>query len=114
MRTTPFLRLGLILFGLLIFAVTSFSQSEPTAAAATPTPTTQVAYTGKLMGYFRMPDAQERANVGPCSNYANAGNTAANNFVSRRSTPEFQNAILVGTGDNFAPRLEARVFADVK
>lgn len=68
---------------------------------------TQVIYTGKLMGYFRTPDVQPRNNNQGCS-ASNKSSAAADSFKRIRDLNP--NAVLVGSGDNFAPELEARVF----
>lgn len=70
----------------------------------------EVLYTGRLMGYFRVPDLQLKADQPDCKNITNArapSASAMHFFEQRKRRP---NAILVGTGDNFAPALEARTF----
>lgn len=85
------------LLSLCFFAATTVSLAQST---------TQVIYTGKLMGYFRSPSHQNRDATRGCS--ASDDSAAASQFEAlRASSPK---AILVGTGDNFAPELEARLF----
>jgi hypothetical protein len=70
---------------------------------------TKIIYTGKLMGYFRSPSNQNGDASRGCS--TSKDSAAAIKFEAlRASSPT---AILVGTGDNFAPQLEARVFEKV-
>jgi len=106
------IRAGWISLCLLTFATVSFSQPAPSAAPS-PTPV-QIAYTGRLLGYFRVPDAQSRTVIQPCREFGKDDSEAATKFLTKRRSEDFQDAILVGTGDNFAPRLEARVFKDAE
>ena len=85
--------------------------------AQQPTPTPPpIIYTGKLMGYFRSPSLQASGLKGcPSLPTAKAGATVdtkpsnAAAVVFRSTLPD--GAILVGTGDNFSPQLEARTFS---
>src|SRR5213596_1580571 len=72
--------------------------------------TTQVIYTGKLMGYFRTPSDQPGNNTRGCS-ASDKKSLAATSFEKLRA--QNLKALLVGAGDNFAPQLEARVFNEV-
>ena len=67
---------------------------------------TEIIYTGRLMGYFRSPAKQSRTQPG-CKAETRSS-TAALEFEQLRNKKP--NAVLVGTGDNFAPELEARMF----
>ena len=119
-----------IVFLVLFFSTSSFPQEVRTATSQvakeescpspsptptpspSPTPTpTQILYTGRLLGYFRVPSLQSgdklKYPVCPATS-SETDSDAATIFLKRRS--EHPNAILVGTGDNFAPQLEARVF----
>lgn len=109
-----------LLPSVLFFSTVSYSQSTATPTATqTPASTpTQIMYTGKLLGYFRMPAGQTRAMV-RCVEAKAASDTtleylpefesrAATKFLKQRRIDK--DAILVGTGDNFAPQLEAREF----
>lgn len=73
-------------------------------------------YTGKLMGYFRIPDWQSPSPDRQCANSKDESK-AARDFASLVATkpgdqPQdtWAGAILVGTGDNFSPEIEAREF----
>nr|HEV7954113.1 5'-nucleotidase C-terminal domain-containing protein [Candidatus Acidoferrales bacterium] len=76
-------------------------------------------YTGKTFGYFRIPDWQGPSAVGDgCKDPARQRDKsdAAAEFEELLKT-QFQidktkGAILVGTGDNFAPEIEARDFCE--
>lgn len=105
---------------LMILCVVGFAQAQTqstnetqsqaqSAETVTPTPQdVEIMYTGKLLGYFRVPSLQPRGLIGCPSANATNDSSAANMFINFRKAKE--NAILVGTGDNFAPQLEARVF----
>ena len=100
------IRLSCIVYILLI-PVASFSQN------ITPTPppdpnTTEVIYTGRLFGYFRVPSLQPDK-MRTCPATSDNDSEAAKSFKTfRKGRP---NSVLLGTGDNFAPQLEARVFS---
>lgn len=97
---------------LFISATTSFSQAPPsTAPAADATSNTKIIYTGKLLGYFRVPNKQSITEVKGCPQSSNGDpSKEARDFLQLRRGKKYLHAILVGTGDNFAPQLEARVF----
>src|SRR5215212_4165153 len=105
------LRTGWISLCLLISATTSFSQDQLSAAPASDVnSSTQVIYTGKLLGYFRVPDRQSVYAVKGCSAASDdKPSQEAIGFLKLRRE-HYEKAILVGTGDNFAPQFEARVF----
>jgi hypothetical protein len=73
---------------------------------------TEIIYTGKLMGYFRSPAKQSWQQAPGCKALSTESSTAAIEFQNLRN--EKRNAVLVGTGDNFAPELEARMFMSAK
>jgi hypothetical protein len=82
--------------------------ASPPGAAPSPGQSLQVLYTGKLYGYFRVPELQPADSTEGClTDPATGGSPAAQRF-HQLLTP---GVILVGTGDNFAPRLEARQFS---
>ena len=104
---------------LLIAASASLAQEQkptPTPTPSpTPTPPPAIIYTGKLMGYFRSPSLQASGLKGcPSKAQATAAATAdtkpSNAAAVVLGTALPNNAILVGTGDNFSPQLEARTF----
>src|SRR5260370_42391591 len=67
----------------------------------------QILYTGRLMGYFRTPDIQSGTAVDDCGGVPlNTWSAEAQEFDRQRNLAA--SAILVGSGDNFAPRYEAR------
>ena len=108
------LRAGWISLCLLISATASFPQDQPSAAPASDVnSSTQVIYTGKLLGYFRVPDRQSFYAVSRClTSNSDKPSEEAFGFLKLRHE-NYANAILVGTGDNFAPQFEARVFNPV-
>jgi hypothetical protein len=73
-------------------------------------------YTGKLLGYFRIPDWQSPDSTVACANNGTESK-AAKDFVKvldavAADIPDktLTGAILLGTGDNFSPEIEAREF----
>ncbi|MBZ5694561.1 MAG: 5'-nucleotidase C-terminal domain-containing protein [Acidobacteriia bacterium] len=108
LKTTVLRAMGLavILFSSI---PTGLRAGDSGPADATRKSQTQIVYTGRLMGYFRAPDLQSGKVADTCDSSAlDNGSREAKAFdAARQSAP---NAILVGTGDNFAPRFEARTF----
>jgi hypothetical protein len=107
----PFTGIVSLCFCILACAASVYSQQPVNArAAAEPPPEKiEVIYTGKLLGYFRSPSLQPR-NLTQCSDPSRGKDSeAATQFLQARVF--HHEAILVGTGDNFAPQLEAREFA---
>ncbi|HEY8205329.1 MAG TPA: 5'-nucleotidase C-terminal domain-containing protein [Pyrinomonadaceae bacterium] len=101
-------RAGFLSVLLVGFAPVAFSQPSPAESAASPAPL-EIIYTGKLLGYFRSPSHQSSGSVKGCGGLPNSPDSdAATKFLTERKN--HQNAILVATGDNFSPQLEARVF----
>ena len=100
MHTAPLIRAGWLSVCLFAFATVSLAQD------ASPTPL-RIAYTGKLLGYFRVPSEQARSLTG-CPDRAAGRSEDADRFLKERD--KNHDAILVGTGDNFSPQLESRVF----
>src|SRR5262245_60213250 len=82
--------------------------NQSNAQQPTPTPPINVIYTGRLLGHFRLPSVQNFDQPKGCPAASNKDSAAAQAFLKRRASNHY--AILVGTGDNFAPQLEARVF----
>jgi hypothetical protein len=78
------------------------------------TGTVRILYTGKLMGHFRVPDVQGLDRDGGGCESPAARSIAASDFDTDLQTKfridRAKNAILIGTGDNFAPELETRNF----
>ncbi len=110
-------RVGWLFLCLLTFALPAFPQapanqpnSESTNDAGSKA---EILYTGKHIGYFRFPTRQS-GTVDRCPALSKPTpkgeepSPAAVEFFKERD--KHKNAILVGTGDNFAPQLEARVF----
>ena len=121
--------------GLSLFWLTATASAQPAPnPTETPTPVPSLVYTGNLFGYFRTPSHQSIKSVGTCpttdpspqnSDAANIFLAVRNNQISALTRKEqdaipqeyrgeyskqLQEAVLLGTGDNFAPRLEARQF----
>src|ERR1051325_6814031 len=74
-------------------------------------PDTEIIYTGKFLGYSRVPSLQTftlAKDAPPCPAPSSKDSEAAIKFLAAREA--HKNAILLGAGDNFAPELEARIF----
>lgn len=101
--------------GVAILFLVCISAASAQQDTSTPQDSVRILYTGRLFGYFRIPDHQPRdVQVGTDGDVCNAQDQtnwspAAHDFHERRQTKP--DAILVGTGDNFAPEIEAREFA---
>ena len=120
---------------ILCLAIPNYSQTQKDPARQKPAPVAlpaqdnsaqdnkvdaiRILYTGKTFGYFRIPDWQGPSALGDgCKDPVRQKDKsdAAAEFEQLLKT-EFQidktkGAILVGTGDNFAPEIEARDFCD--
>lgn len=109
-RETPaIVAFFVLLFGLTIPAVGQTPAGTPTPTP-TPTPPVDVMYTGKLLGYFRVPSLQQHRRFKGCPSTSDTDSSAAaKTFLDWRKN---NSAILVSTGDNFSPQLEARIFSD--
>ena len=90
------------------------SPSPTPTPSPSPTPNpVDVVYTGRLFGYFRVPSLQSFNDKTGCPDDADKlSSEAAQKFLAVRDKQDKNQTILVGTGDNFAPELEARVFDD--
>jgi hypothetical protein len=111
MRAQIFVLVTSLAFGLLLVTSVSYSQTPtpsltPVGITAPPTPV-RIIYAGKLRGYFRAPSLQAPNDSPGCRSGAE-DSEAARTFLAQRQN--FLNAILVGTGDNFSPQLESRMF----
>jgi hypothetical protein len=70
-----------------------------------------ILYTGKLFGYFRSPDSQPPDDSTHCPDGRDQRpSLAARQFTTLIGSPELQDSILIGMGDNFSPEIEARKF----
>jgi hypothetical protein len=100
------------------FAISVYGQEKDKSTAKPPAkPPTEIIYTGRFLGYARVPSLQEFT-VDPekprCPPISPANDSeAAVKFLASRNTEAHKNSILLGTGDNFSPELEARVFDNV-
>src|SRR5258708_2577417 len=118
MHQTLLIRAAGVSLCLIGLATVSFSQPSP-SPTPTPSPTPlKIVYTGKLLGYFRMPDLQPLTDFTCPSTPSppsapSAKSRAAAEFLAVRDKAENKDSILLGAGDNFAPQLEARVFNPV-
>lgn len=85
---------------------------------AQPGETLRILYTGKLLGYFRTPDQQSMDPTSPCGKRLRPSRPASEFDTVIKTLTEKANAstpvptVLLGTGDNFAPEIEARTFCD--
>jgi 5'-nucleotidase-like protein len=71
----------------------------------------RILYTGKLLGYFRDPDAQSPDRDSQvCGDKGKNPSLAAQKFREAIRENQLNDVILVGMGDNFAPEVEARKF----
>jgi hypothetical protein len=69
-----------------------------------------IVYTGRLFGYFRSPSVQ-KIKATPGCHEDDPRSPAADRFLEKQKVSFTKSTVLVGTGDNFAPQLEAREFA---
>ncbi len=105
----------------LLYAGTSVAQTNestlhraqpPNATVTQPADTViDVIYTGKLLGYFRVPSLQKLEMFKGCHSRSTEDSAAARAFLQERDN--HRDVLLVGTGDNVSPQLEARIFSDV-
>jgi hypothetical protein len=75
-------------------------------------------FTGKLMGYYRLPDRQDYGRVAasdPCPDPHSKGNAPSRDAAVffDKYEKRAQDTILVGTGDNFAPNYYSRVLENI-
>lgn len=71
----------------------------------------RILYTGRLFGYYYAQDAEDGGFTKcPASDVPDAFNPAAAAFLQDLSDLPHGSHVLVGTGDNFAPEIEARTF----
>src|SRR5215217_4153764 len=98
---------ALIVICVLGFAFSVYGQDKDKA------PTTEIIYTGKFLGYARVPSLQTYAvdlTKPRCPKISpDKDSEAAIKFLEARYEPSHWNSILLGTGDNFSPELEARI-----
>jgi hypothetical protein len=108
---------GLLLF-LLSCAGNASAQADRRESAEKPNlGTTQILYTGKMLGYFRIPEWQSGSSIPPggCpefkprTNIKEEDKTPSELFFEQKLRA-MRGAVLVGTGDNFAPQIESRTF----
>ena len=113
MTTPPLARTVLFFIVLLSPALIVDAQIQP-AKNDQPTPpiNVDIVYTGRLFGYFRLPSLQKITTMSGCREDG-FRSKAADKFLEKQSASFTKNTVLVGTGDNFAPQLEAREFAGV-
>src|SRR5579864_2510872 len=78
----------------------------------------RILYTGRLFGYYYANDTSAQGFT-ECSDHPDAPDTFADStrpfladLAELKSHPEGFPTILLGTGDNFAPEIEARVFSN--
>src|SRR5579864_9356437 len=76
-----------------------------------PLPSASILFTGKLMGYYRLPDKQSLQSndceaPGPGAQASRDAQVFIDNYAGR--DPD---TLLLGTGDNFSPNYYSRVFA---
>src|SRR5882672_5981120 len=90
-------------------AVANSPRNTPSTAAQDDS--VHVLYTGKLLGYFRVPDGQVPDGTQVCPHDEDKRpSLAAQSFHTLMADQQFKNVVLVGMGDNFAPEVEARKF----
>jgi hypothetical protein len=86
------------------FAISAYGQEQDK------TTNTEIIYTGRFLGYARVPSLQSFTvdqKKPRCPVTSAEDSEAAIKFLARRAN--YKNAILLGTGDNFSPELEARI-----
>lgn len=87
------------------------SPSPSMSSSSTVNDSVRILYTGKLLGYFRDPDAQPPDASAGCPNHDDQrASLAAREFERVIEERRLQRTILLGMGDNFAPEVEARKF----
>jgi hypothetical protein len=105
-----------LFFLFILTAPIAVGQAPPTDANADKPADVKmdIIYTGRLLGYFRVPSLQKFNEVNGCPDEDHLKpSKAAKQFLDVRDPQSKDKTVLVGTGDNFAPQLEARVFSDV-
>ena len=112
MTTSPFARTMLFLIILLSSVLIVKAQNQQPAKDDQPSPpiNVDVVYTGRLFGYFRSPSVQQ-IKATPGCHEGDSRSPAADRFLEKQKVSFTKSTVLVGTGDNFAPQLEAREFA---
>jgi hypothetical protein len=104
MTRYSFARTALVIC-MLGFVISTYAQDKEKEKA----PDTEIIYTGRFLGYSRVPSLQTFTAKPGCPQLPLANNSdAADKFLAKRAN--YQNAILLGAGDNFSPELEARIF----
>ena len=111
MKLRSLIKAGLLCIALLTAATVHAQDSTNPKPSPSPS-SVDVVYTGKLLGYFRVPSLQDFHATNGCPKYDETQvSPAARQFLGVRDHPDpKKTTIMVGTGDNFAPELEARVF----
>jgi hypothetical protein len=73
----------------------------------------RIAYTGRLLGYFRVPDKQKmNPTTGGCPPLGNDSSQPAKMFQDERDQGLGKSDLLLGTGDNFGVDLYSRILFD--
>lgn len=107
MKSYTFARASIVIC-VLGFAFSVYGQDKDKASAPT-----EIIYTGKFQGYARVPSLQTYAvdlTTPRCPKISpDKDSEAAIKFLEERLDPSHWKAILLGTGDNFSPELEARI-----
>jgi len=131
MRAPFFIKIFIVFVLALNLGLTNSAQAPQDASVSKPAPTSaspvqdskadtvRILYTGKSMGYFRIPDWQGPTLQGDgCKNPAHQkdkseGAAEFEEVLSKKFQADgTRGAILLGTGDNFAPEIEARDFCE--
>jgi hypothetical protein len=88
------------------------SDSRSKSPQPAPEINAKILYTGRLFGYFRIPDRQpgQGQAAGQCPPVSE--NTSAEVTEFLKQAAKDPNTVLVGTGDNFAPSLLSRTLDD--
>ncbi len=99
----------------LFLAGSLFAQSGDWGPAPDLKPSYSVAYTGRLLGYFRYPDVQTTQDVGCPAENSVPFSAAVSEFQAQVRLAQSETSapqVLVSMGDNFAPELLARSMID--
>lgn len=93
------------------FLFAGMAAAVATRAPAQTSAEAEILFTGKLMGYLRLPHEQSGTHVlDGCPADAGGASPEAREFLDQPQYRKGAKALLLGMGDNFSPELFARIF----